>query len=163
MSAASLKLVVVLTFTSPGRVPCELNRYALKRTMNEHKKTLVGSFLSAILSLCGCGNTPPSLSDVSEPTLVEEMTVTGFDSDGEPVIKTWSDGSIRIHFEAMPPFFSEENGTESEFENFEERIQDALDVSVSRDDREVFVIQNPEPDTAEKAKAWLQAFRENGG
>ena len=55
------------------------------------------------------------------------------------------------------------NGTESEFENFDVKIQDALDVSISRDDREVFVIENPEPDTAEKAKAWLEAFRDTAG
>ena len=85
--------------------------------------------------------------------LVEEIAVTRFDSDGEPVIKQWSDGSLRIHFEAMPPFFAEDEGTESDFDNFEDKCQDVLGVSVTRDDREVFVIQNPESDTAEKAKS----------
>ena len=124
--------------------------------MNEHKKTLVGSILGTLLSVCGCGHAPPNSG---EPTLVQVIAVTGFDSDGEPVIKKWSDGSLWIHFEAMPPFFAEDDGTESEFDNFEEQMQDVLGVSVARDDREVFVIQNPESDTAEKAKAWLEAFR----
>ena len=56
-------------------------------------------------------------------------------------------------------FFAEDEGTEAVFENFEVKIQQALGVPVRRDDREVFVIAKPEPDTAEKAKAWLEAYR----
>ena len=41
--------------------------------------------------------------------------------------------------------------------NFETKIQEALGVPVRRDDREVFIITNPKPDTAETAKAWLEA------
>jgi hypothetical protein len=98
----------------------------------------------------------------SEPTLVEEIAVSGFDPDGEPVIKKWSDGSMWIHFEAMPPFFAEEDGTEAAFETFETQIQDAIGVPVIREDREVFVIPNPQPDTAAKAKAWLESYRGAG-
>lgn len=131
--------------------------------MNTRKKTLIGSMIASLLSLCGCGHdsSPPAAQD--EPTLIEEMKVTGFDADSEPVLKRWSDGSLWIHFEAMPPFFAEDNGTESEFETFETKIQDALGVPVVREDREVFVIQNPNPDTAEKAKSWLEGFHENKG
>jgi len=130
---------------------------------NDRKKTLIGSLIASILSLCGCGK-PDSLPKQGgpEPTLVEKILVTGFDSDGEPVIKKWSDGSIWIHFEAMPPFFAEDDGTEADFENFESKIQDALGVPVHRDDREVFIITNPKRDTAEKAKAWLEAYRKKG-
>jgi len=136
----------------------------LKAVMNTRKKTLIGSVIASILSLCGCGqSTPPPQDGHNEPTLVEEISVTGFDPDGEPVIKKWSDGSLWIHFEAMPPFFAEDDGTESEFETFEKKIQDALGVSVSREDREVFVIQNPAPDTGNKAKAWLERFHDRKG
>ena len=127
------------------------------------KKTLIGSLIASILWLCGCGQTaapPPQGSP--EPTLIEEISVSGFDSDGEPVVKKWSDGSIWIQFEAMPPFFAEDNGTEAEFDNFETKIQEALGVRVRRDDREVFVITDPKPDTAAKAKAWLEAYRNKG-
>jgi len=62
----------------------------------------------------------------------------------------------------MPPFFAEDNGTGADFENFETKVQEALGVAVRRDDREVFIIANPKPDTAEKANAWLEAYRKNG-
>ena len=128
--------------------------------MTNYKKTLLGSLVASMLSLCGCGQpTTQTNQDDSEPTIVEEISVSGFDPDGEPVIKKWSDGSIWIQFEAMPPFFTEEDGTEADFEHFENKIQEALGVPVSREDREVFVISSPEPDTAEKAKSWLEAYR----
>jgi hypothetical protein len=131
--------------------------------MADRNKTIVGSLLASLLWICGCGQSvrPPN-ERADEPTLIEEIAVNGFDPDGEPVIKKWSDGTLWIHFEAMPPFFAEDDGTENEFETFELKIQDALGVAVHRDDREVFVIKQPEPDTADKAKAWLEAYRKNG-
>ena len=124
------------------------------------KKTLIGFMIASVGSLFGCGK-PPAVpkEGVSKPTVIENISVSGFDRDGEPVIKKWSDGSISIHFEAMPPFFAEDEGTESEFEKFEAKIQEALGVPVRRDDREVFIITSPKPDTAEKAKAWLEKYR----
>jgi len=62
----------------------------------------------------------------------------------------------------MPPFFAENEGTEADFENFETKVQEALGVPVRRDDREVFIIANPNPDTAQKAKEWLEAYRKKG-
>lgn len=147
-------------------VPADGQRYGPEANakMNTRKKSLIGSLFASMLSLCGCGQTPsPQHPAQGEPTLVEEITVTGFDTDGEPVIRKWSDGSLWIHFEAMPPFFAEDNGTESEFETFELKIQEALGVPVVREDREVFVIQNHAADTAEKAKSWLEGFHKNNG
>jgi len=118
--------------------------------------------LASLLSICGCGQpAPPPSQRADEPLLIEQIAVHGFDPDGEPVIKRWSDGTLWIHFEAMPPFFAEETNAESEFEAFELTIQEALGVDVRRDDREVFIITQPKADTAEKAKAWLEAYRKN--
>lgn len=124
------------------------------------KRTLIGLMIAWASSLFGCGK-PPAVPQqgAPEPTVVERISVSGFDHEGEPVIKKFSDGTISIHFEAMPPFFAEDEGTESEFEGFETTIQKALGVPVRRDDREVFTITNPKPDTAKKAKAWLEAYR----
>lgn len=132
--------------------------------MSTRKKTFIGSIVASLLSLCGCGqDQPPPPAAQDDPTLIEEIAITGFDADGEPIIKRWSDGSLWIHFEAMPPFFAEDNGTESEFEAFERNVQDAIGVPVVREDREVFVIQNPMPGTVEKAKAWLEGFHKSNG
>lgn len=131
--------------------------------MASRKRGWLDLFMASLLSLCGCGqpSTPAPDAD-SDPTLVEEIAVSGFDPDGEPVIKRWSDGAMWIHFEAMPPFFAEDNGTEGSFEDFETKIQNAIGVRVSREDREVFVIPNPQPDTAAKAKAWLESYHSAG-
>lgn len=125
--------------------------------MTDHKKTILGSVVASLLSICGCGQSAPV--GFKNSTLVKETQVNGFDPDGEPVIKTWSNGVIWIQFEAMPPFFSEYDGTQKEFENFETKLQVDLGVAVRRDDREVFVIDQPNHDTAERAKVWLEAYR----
>ena len=129
--------------------------------MPQHKKTVLGSLIASVLSILGCSQSATPPNDVSNaPKLVATISVKGFDSNGEPVIKKWSDGTIGIHFEAMPPFFAEDNGTEEEFENFESKLEEVLGVVVHRDDREVFLIKEPNPDTAEKAKAWLEVYHE---
>lgn len=131
--------------------------------MPDRNKTIFRSLLASLLSICGCGPpAPPPNQRVDEPKLIEEVSINGFDPDGEPVIKKLSDGTLWIQFEAMPPFFAEDEKSENEFEAFELKIQDALGVPVRRDDREVFIIKQPKPDTAEKAKAWLEAYRKNG-
>ncbi|MFO0976456.1 MAG: hypothetical protein U0996_08665 [Planctomycetaceae bacterium] len=131
--------------------------------MTERNKTIFGSLLASLLSICGCSQSSPTPGDrADQPTLIDEIAVDGFDPDGEPLIKKWSDGTLWIHFEAMPPLFAELDGTENEFDAFELKIQDALSVAVQRDDREVFVIKQPKSDTAERAKAWLEAYRRNG-
>lgn len=130
--------------------------------MPDRNKTIFGTLLASLLSICGCGQpaAPPN-QRADEPKLIEEIAINGFDPDGEPVIKKWSDGSLWIHFEAMPPFFAEDDNTDTEFETFELIIQDALGVPVRRDVREVFIIEQPKPDTAEEAKAWLESYRKN--
>jgi hypothetical protein len=89
---------------------------------------------------------------------VEAIRVKGFDSEGEPMIEKLSDGTLWIHFQAMPPFFAESNGTESAFDNFEEQLQQALGVAVRRDDREIFIVENPMQETGQKVKEWLEHF-----
>jgi hypothetical protein len=129
--------------------------------MSDRERTFLRSLLASVLSICGCGQPATSpLDNAHEPTLIEVIAVNGFDPDGEPVIKKWSDGTVCIHFEAMPPFFAEDEGTERDFENFETQMQNALGVAVRRADREMFVIDKPHPDTAEKARAWLEAYRQ---
>ena len=97
-----------------------------------------------------------------DPTILREITVNGFDPDGEPVIELWSDGKLIVHFEAMPPFFAEDNGSESDFEDFDVQMRVALGVDVRQEDREVFVIETPFDDTLEKAKTWLETYRTAG-
>lgn len=118
---------------------------------------------SMIASLLGTQSATPLSERTSEPTLTEEFSVVGFDRDGEPVIKKWSDGSIWFQFEAMPPFFAEERGTMDDFDDIEQELRSALGVAVEQEDREVFVIRDPAPDTVERARAWLGNFHDREG
>lgn len=91
---------------------------------------------------------------------MSELRVSGFDPDGEPVISVDDDdGTVSIQFEAMPPFFAEDNGTEAEFEDFDKTMSDALGIVVRRDDRELFVIDTCDGETAKRVKIWLETFR----
>lgn len=126
---------------------------------NLKKKTVIATLLASLLALFGCGKIKkPAEPESGGATVVEEIPIKGFDSEAEPVIKKWSDGTIWLHFEAMPPFFAEAQGREADFRDFEQQIQRALGVPVTRIDREIFAIQSPLKDTAAKAKSWLEAF-----
>ena len=95
----------------------------------------------------------------NEPTMSEPITVTGFDSAGEPEIRDGGDGALHIMFNFMPPLNgSDDYNPHPVFETFEKVLQGELGVEVIRDDRELFVIPKPKPDTAARAKAFLETF-----
>jgi hypothetical protein len=129
--------------------------------MSAHKDFLQRSIFVSVLTFWGCGTSNlPQTQEIAEPTLVETIRIVGFDKENEPVIKKWSDGTLWIHFGAMPPFFAVDEGIEDNFQHFEQEIQAALGIPISREDRELFLIKNPASDTANKAKAWLEGFHQ---
>lgn len=96
--------------------------------------------------------------------MISEITVSGFDPDGEPVIRSMSDGSLEIHFEAMPPFFADDAGIEAQFDDFRAKIETAAGCAVLQDDRELFIIKSPNAETAQTIKQWLETYPKiNGG
>lgn len=121
-------------------------------------RSLIASLLAGAASLFGCSKNDPPAAAPSRVS--QELTVTGFDADGEPVVRVMDDGSINIVFEAMPPFFAEDNGTEAEFEKFEDVISKQIGLPVDREDREVFVIRNAPAGAAEQIKEWLATFHQ---
>ncbi|MEW4564942.1 hypothetical protein AB1K70_20620 [Bremerella sp. JC770] len=123
------------------------------------RTTFWGALLGGLMSLCGCG-TSPEVTDGETPaaTVVSEIEVSGFDADGEPVIRKLSDGSLQIQFEAMPPFFAEDAGIEEQFDDFQAKLETAAGVAVAQEDRELFVVAAPEEDTAQRIKTWLESY-----
>jgi len=121
--------------------------------------------LNWLLSLCGCGGADPSSGEVDpNPSIVREIAVAGFDTDGEPVIREMTDGSLWIHFDAMPPYFADDDPDSFDLEAFRFQMQAAAGAPVAHDDREVFIIANPTRETADSLKLWLESYRkENGG
>lgn len=90
---------------------------------------------------------------------MKKIAITGFDCDGEPEVRMEDDGSVVIVFEFMPPINGTDDGVEDEdFDHFDQVLQEALGVEVVWDDREVFVIPNPEKDTVQKIKHFLEHY-----
>ena len=91
-----------------------------------------------------------------EPTTI---AISGFDSDGEPEIHILADGAIRIVFNFMPPMNGTEDGVQDPvFDDFATLLARALGVAVTWEDREVFRIEKPAADTAQRAKVFLETF-----
>jgi hypothetical protein len=97
---------------------------------------------------------------MSEP--VSEITFVGFDPDGEPVIQSLADGSIRIQFEFMPPSWAEDERNLGSFVDFDEQLSKAIGLPVIWDDREVFVVQTPKEDTVQRIKKFLETYPKTG-
>jgi hypothetical protein len=90
---------------------------------------------------------------------VTNVMIVGFDSDGEPELRSGDDGALEIVFNFMPPL----NGTGDPnphpvFDTSEVVLAKALGVDVVRDDRELFIIPKPHADTMAKTKIFLETF-----
>lgn len=94
---------------------------------------------------------------MSQATVVKTTAISGFDPDGEPEIREMSDGTLMVLFNFMPPSYAEDD--ESKYADFEKQIEEAIGVPVFREDRERFLIRDPQSDTAEKLKAFLEGYR----
>lgn len=119
---------------------------------------------SWLLTLFGCGGTEPGSKQLDpEATVVRETIVHGFDTDADPIISQMSDGSVRIQFEAMPPYFVEDTGIEFDMEDFRSGLQSVAGAPVVHDDREVFIVPNPTADTVDAVRTWLEAYPKPDG
>jgi hypothetical protein len=86
-------------------------------------------------------------------------TVQGFDSAGEPELRLTGDGTLEIMFNFMPPLNGADDANPDPlFDTFEVVLSKALGVEVIRDDRELFVVPKPQPDTMARTKAFLESF-----
>jgi hypothetical protein len=87
------------------------------------------------------------------------LKITGFDPAGEPEIRMQEDGSLHVVFNFMPPSYMENPTEMGVFYNFNQQMQDAIGVQVDWEDRELYVIREPQKDTAEKIVVFLQNFK----
>jgi hypothetical protein len=96
----------------------------------------------------------------------KEIELTGFDPEGEPVIRVMGDGSLHVVFEFMPPSYAEDEAGDDDlgsFADFDKQMERAIGVSVQWDDREVFVITRPKPDAVERIREFIQNYRRIAG
>lgn len=89
------------------------------------------------------------------------VTLTGFDPGAEPVLREMRDGSLLLIFALIPPRVAEgqtANARRFDMNTFGAEIERVAGVPVVWDDREVFVIQRPQTDTAERIRGFLQSY-----
>jgi hypothetical protein len=106
----------------------------------------------------------PAQGEAKMDEIRQTIKLTGFDPEGEPVIRVMADGSLLIVFNFMPPsFVPEEQQTGDSglgpFADFDKQLQRAAGVPVVWDDREVFVVQKPKKDTVERICKFLENYR----
>jgi hypothetical protein len=101
------------------------------------------------------------LNQGSCPGVQRTIVLAGFEPDGEPVLRQMQDGSFCLVFACLPPLATEtdpEKAKRFDMNAFGEEIQQALKVAVAWDDREVFVIPQPDKDTVERLQQFLAEY-----
>jgi hypothetical protein len=117
----------------------------------------------AICFLSGCGSPLEEASGVPSqgaemPSVTRTEKIEGFDPEGDPELRLLSDGSLELVFEFMPPSFVPETEDEDlgRFEDFDQRLAEAIETEVLWEDREVFLIPAPNPDTVDRLRKFLR-------
>lgn len=94
------------------------------------------------------------------PEIIQEICLSGFDPDGEPVLRVMDNGTLWLVFSFFPPSLAyEEQHDPFEDEDFDKQLAQAIGVPVIWDDREVFLIQRPKADTIERIRAFIEGYR----
>jgi hypothetical protein len=98
-----------------------------------------------------------------DPARVQSGTtvLTGFDPQGEPEIRRDASGNLRLVFNFMPPSWAAEadSGTLGPFKDFDAQLQAAINHRVVWEDRELFLIEEPQADTPARIQAFLIEVR----
>jgi predicted DNA-binding WGR domain protein len=92
--------------------------------------------------------------------IIKTVQLAGFDAAGEPELHIMANNELRLVFNFMPPSDCED---EDAYEEFDEELAAAIGVEVEWEDREVFLIQAPKADTAERIAAFVANYRKNQG
>ncbi|WP_448702761.1 hypothetical protein ACFGVR_10445 [Mucilaginibacter sp. AW1-3] len=95
-------------------------------------------------------------------TIMQILSLKGFDSNGEPKIRIMANGSIYVAFSAMPPLNKQRRPIIMPvFDDFTAALQKAVNVTVEHQNNNCFFIPHPEKDTAYQLKYYLATFWEN--
>ena len=88
---------------------------------------------------------------------VKVIPVDGFDPDGEPEIRIMADGGLYVVFNFMPPSWAEDDP--DRFADFDQQLTTAAGLPVKWEDREFFRVERPAPDTVERIRQFLAAYK----
>jgi hypothetical protein len=124
------------------------------------------ALVCVLVGLAGCGEgqgcAPPPIGDATvDDTIVSEVEIPSFDPAGKVWLREMRDGSLQLVFEFMPPSNEGPTGPNrlGRFENFDQVVAQAVGVPVSWEDRESFVFKHPNPDTADRVRAFVANYK----
>ena len=104
----------------------------------------------------------PALYDDDGSTTVE---IDSFDPDGRAWLTQEEDGSLSIAFEFMPPLSERAEPPDhlGRFRHFDREMADAIGADVFWEDREVFRIKSPAPDTTQRLREFARTYEPASG
>ena len=91
--------------------------------------------------------------------VLRTIPLTGFDPEGEPQVRVMGDGSLLVVFNFMPPSWAEDETDLGPFKDFDRQMERAIGVPVTWEDREVFLITRPRPDTIDRIRTFIGGYR----
>jgi hypothetical protein len=94
-------------------------------------------------------------------TVRATTTLSGFEPDAEPVLREMHDGSLLLIFACMPPRVTEQDPAKaSRFDlgAFGQDLERAAGVPLLWDDREIFIAQSPQRQTAKRLSDCIQGY-----
>ncbi len=97
--------------------------------------------------------------------LIESIPVSGFDPGGEPEIRRYSDGTLQVVFDFMPPSFVDDEGGWVDLGRYwklDQEMTRAIGTEVVWEDREYFRIDRPGPDTIQQLRDFLASYHGTG-
>jgi hypothetical protein len=89
------------------------------------------------------------------------VQLSGFDADGEPSIRVYSEGHLVVVFEFMPPSAWEMDATDAGMLGNE--MAEAIGLDMSEELRGFFLVANPAKDTIERITTFVSTYRQTHG
>jgi hypothetical protein len=93
------------------------------------------------------------------PRKLKTILLQGFDAQGEPEIRRMNDGSLNVVFNFMPPSDAQDGKPAARYDHFDKQMAAAIGLPVVWEDREVFVVQNPNEETLKKLTAFIEGYK----
>jgi hypothetical protein len=119
------------------------------------------SMASVLAIAVGCSQPapPPAKEAGRMGEVAREVRLSGFDPEGEPVIRVMADGNLYVVFNLMPPSWAPEGEGLGRFEDFDKQLERVAGVPVEWEDREFFLIRRPGVDTIDRVRRFIEAYR----
>lgn len=115
--------------------------------------------IALLLLACLCAGVSHAQGPADAPARV--VRVSGFDTQGEPVIRVMQNGELRVVFNFMPPSWYDDAGELGPFRDFDKQLEKSIGVPVVWEEREFFVIHKPAADSVERISVFLHDYRKN--